>query len=616
MEEAVGKYWHRLITRHAENSYPQAAVHLDDVRKRIAIMFRALGGDGGLKIETATPRDHGAQRHWLQRIAGSHKKAALAWRDGETLRLPERLSLYPSVALNRDLYFWLAALAAVDGVDGGEWFSTNQHCTLAVLQRYPGLAQRYQRLVAAELARRIAPAHLSKEGGAQEAAIQAALRQPGSQRHLPLSKRPPQPVYLWLYPELDLEGRRQEGADIDNDEDEAPQEGAVQESGQKHRYQAEQVEMPDGDDGLVTVRWENIFSWAEYVKVDRTTEDDEDDDAATKAADMDVISVARDQKASASRLRLDLDLPSAEYDDIPLPGEVTLPEWDWRKGQMLADQCVIRPMLPRDAEPKPLPEALQRVARRLRGQFSALTQSRVWLRHQPDGSEMDMDAYLDHYIDRQTATASDETGLYRDLRQTQRDIATLMLADLSLSTDAAVNNEQRVIDVIRDTLLLFSEALSACGDAYALYGFSSRRREQVRFYHLKQFGERYNDKIRGHIQAIRPGYYTRMGAAIRHSANILAKQASTKRLMLILTDGKPNDLDKYEGRYGVEDTRKAILEAKQLGLIPFCITIDQQADDYLPYLFGRNGYVVVRDPRQLPHKLLALYARLTGAGRE
>ncbi len=615
MEEAVGKYWHRLITRHAENNYPQATVHLADVTKRIAIMFRALGGDGGLKIEAATPRDHGAQRHWLQRIAGSHKKAALAWRDGETLRLPEKLSLYASAELNRDLYFWLAALAAVDGVEGRDWFSTNQYCTLAVLQRYPGLAQRYQRLVAAELARRIAPEHLSDEGRAQEEAIRAALSVPGSQARLPASKRPPQPVYLWLYPELDIDTRRQEGSDIDNDEDEAIHEGAGKESEQKHRYQAEQVEMPDGNDGLVTVRWENIFSWAEYAKVDRTSEDDEDDDAATKAADMDVISVARDQKASASRLRLDLDLPSAEYDDIPLAGEVTLPEWDWRKGKMLADQCIIRPMLPRDAEPKPLPQALQRVARRLRGQFAALTQSRVWLRHQPDGSEVDMSAYVDHYIARKTTQTADETGLYRDLRQTHRDIATLMLADLSLSTDAAVNNDQRVIDVIRDTLLLFSEALSACGDAYALYGFSSRRREQVRFYHLKQFEDRYTDKIRGHIQAIRPGYYTRMGAAIRHSSDILCKQVAAKRLMLILTDGKPNDLDKYEGRYGVEDTRKAILEAKQLGLIPFCITIDHKADDYLPYLFGRNGYVVVRDPGQLPHKLLALYARLTGTSQ-
>ena len=112
MEEAVGKYWHRFITHHAENGYPDAQVSLGDVNKRIAIVFRALGGDGGLKIEAATPREHGAQRHWLQRVAGSHAKASLAWRDEQSLRLPEQLSLYPTNELNADLYFWLAALAA------------------------------------------------------------------------------------------------------------------------------------------------------------------------------------------------------------------------------------------------------------------------------------------------------------------------------------------------------------------------------------------------------------------------------------------------------------------------------------------------------------------------
>ncbi len=609
MEEAVGKYWHRLVTRQADSSHAEAAVHLADVARSITIIFRALGGDGGLKLEAAPPRLHGARRHWLQRLAGSHKKAALAWRDGETLRLPQTISLYPSAQLNRDLYIWLAALAAVEGGGAGSWLRGNQVGTLMTLHRYPGLIQRYARLVEAEMARRIAPQYLPEAEAAQERAIREALRAPGSQAELPPAPTPPQPVYLWLYPDV---GPVSGSLDTDDGIDpEQPPGGEVEEHEQPHRYQAEQVEMPDGKSGLITMRWENIFSWAEYIKVNRATEEDRDEDAASKAADMDVLSLARDQKGSASRLRLDLDLPAAEYDDTPLGGEVTLPEWDWRKSEMLADHCRIQPMLPRDARPKPLPQALQRTARQLRGQFAALAQNRLWLRHQTEGGEIDMEAYLDHHIARHCGGASDEGGLYRELRQQQRDIATLVLADLSLSTDAAVNNDQRIIDVIRETLLLFAEALAACGDTFALYGFSSRKRQQVRFYHLKQFQDRYDDRIRGHIQAIRPGYYTRMGAAIRHSANLLAAQRAQQRLMLIVTDGKPNDLDKYEGRYGVEDTRKAILEARQQGLTPFCITIDHKADDYLPHLFGRNGYAVVRDPKQLPQKLLKLYAELT-----
>lgn len=609
MEEAVGKYWHNFITRRAENGYPNARVQLSDVSKSIAVFFRALGGDGGLKIEATVPRAHDAHRPWLQRIAGSHRKATLAWCDNETLRLPAQISLYPKASLNCDLYFWLAALATVKGCEADSWFMDNQKHTCAVLEKYPGLRRRYKGLVDAEIARR---SILIKQGGEDaciEHAIVTALQSPGYSLALPDSKHAPQPVYLWLYPSLNPAECNKEQAQ--NDEDEQIDLPESQECEQEHRYQAEQVEMPDGKGGLITMRWENIFSWAEYIKVNRATDDDEDKDAAQKAADMDVLSVAQDQQTSPSRLRLDFDLPSAEYDDIPLQGEVMLPEWDWRKARMLPNHCVIRPMLPRDAEPQPLPDELKRIARRLRGQFESLSQNRVWLRNQKEGAELDMAAYLDHYMAKQTGQVGDDLGLYRDLRESQRDIATLLLADLSLSTDAAVNDTQRVIDVIRETLLLFSEALHACGDQYALYGFSSKSREHVRFFHLKNFNDRYNDKVRGHIQAIRPGYYTRMGAAIRHSVSILEGQAANKRLMLILTDGKPNDLDKYEGRYGVEDTRKAIQEVRQLGMVPFCITIDRKADDYLPYLFGKNGYVMIRKPEELPQKILKLYAGLT-----
>ena len=102
-----------------------------------------------------------------------------------------------------------------------------------------------------------------------------------------------------------------------------------------------------------------------------------------------------------------------------------------------------------------------------------------------------------------------------------------------------------------------------------------------------------------------------MGAAIRHASSILANQKTSQKLLLILTDGKPNDLDEYEGRYGIEDTRKAILEAKEMGLHPFCVTVDKDAKEYLPHLFGVNGFVLVSKPEELPEKLVHLYALLT-----
>lgn len=191
-------------------------------------------------------------------------------------------------------------------------------------------------------------------------------------------------------------------------------------------------------------------------------------------------------------------------------------------------------------------------------------------------------------------------------------MACLVLADLSLSTDAWISDEQRVIDVIRDSLMLFSEALGATGDAYAMYGFSSLKRGNVRFHGLKEFGQPLDAAARGRIAAIRPGYYTRMGAAIRHATNLLAKQPQSMRVLLLLSDGKPHDMDDYEGRYGIEDTRQSLIEARKAGVKPFCVTIDREGASYLPHLFGPGGFTVLRHPEELPARLPMLYAQLTG----
>jgi len=139
------------------------------------------------------------------------------------------------------------------------------------------------------------------------------------------------------------------------------------------------------------------------------------------------------------------------------------------------------------------------------------------------------------------------------------------------------------------------------------------RRQHVRLQHLKGFDETWSGAARDRIGAIKPGYYTRMGAAIRHATQRLAARPERQRLLLILTDGKPNDLDVYEGRYGLEDTRHAVQGARAAGLTPFAVTIDERAHDYLPMLFGRQGYAMVRRPQDLVQRLAGLYATLTRA---
>ncbi|RZI43792.1 VWA domain-containing protein [Herbaspirillum sp. HC18] len=611
MEEFVGGLWDKLITRTAYRGFPDARVELKEMERIAPVFFRALGGDAGLNVRAGTATAHGGRRTWLERVAGIGEKIELAWADEGTLHLPSSIDRFPEKAQNRDLYLWLIALAAHDVAPDAPWIERNQKATLAALQALPGLASRYRNMVQAELARRPEPASLPQDEARAEAAIRAALQEPGSVDEFIPGRRPPVSVPLWLHPDPLV---REEAQSKQAGEPQQPEGSKVSKDEEARKRHAERVDMPEADNPFVLLfRAESLFSWAEYIKVNRSLDEDDNDDAGKAANDLDVLSMAQDGKTTASRIRFDLDLPAEADDDLMLTEGIPLPEWDYRKQQLLPAHCSLQMMLARDAEACELPIALRNSAKRLRNQFQALTPQRSRLRAQTSGSDLDLDACVRYAAEKTSGVPTTEPGLYIDSRNRQRDLSCLLLADLSLSTDAWVSNSARVIDVIRDSLMLFGEALSATGDRFALYGFSSVRRANVRYHLLKGFDERYNGEIRGRLAAIKPGFYTRMGAAIRHSAAILSKQKSARRLLLILTDGKPNDLDKYEGRYGIEDTRMAVHEARRLGLTPFCVTIDEKAGEYLPHLFGANGFVVVRDAALLPAVLPRLYMQLTGA---
>lgn len=613
MEEFIGGLWDKLITRTAYRGFPKARVDLKEIERIAPIFFRVLGGDTGLSIRAGTATTHGAQRKWLERVAGISERVELAWSDETTLHLPAWIDIFPERALNRDLYLWLIALAAHDVGPDACWIVRNQRATQATLRALPGMASRYRLLLDATLAIRPEPASLEEPDEAAEATIRAALSQPGSVSEFVPGRKPPMPVHLWLHPEppVALGGQRKAG----QGEPQQPDGGKVDQDAQARKRQAEAVDMPDNKSPFMLMfRAESLFSWAEYVKVNRPLDEDDNQDAAKAANDLDFLSVANDGKTTASRIRFDLDLPAESDDDLLLADGILYPEWHYLKQELQPAHCRLQMLLARDAEPCELPLALRVTAKRLRNQFQSLTTERTRLRGQVYGSDLDLDACVRYAAEKASGAPIAEPGLYIDSRKQVRDLSCLLLADLSLSTDAWVNNSSRVIDVVRDSLFLFSEALSATGDRFALYGFSSVRRDNVRFHLLKGFDERYNNTIRGRLAVLKPGFYTRMGAAIRHSAAILSKQKSARRLLLILTDGKPNDLDKYEGRYGIEDTRVAIQEARRLGLTPFCVTIDEKAGDYLPHLFGASGYVVVRNAAELPQVLPRLYVQLTGTG--
>lgn len=644
MEEVVGKLWHRFITRAAGGHYPEAVVKLKEIERMTGVFFRALGGDPGLRVAAATADVHGARRSLLSRIAGSDERIARARMDASTLRLPIELDALPERSLNRDLYLWLAALAAAQGTPIGpedeaalaeaqarlaplpEGASAdpatlelrlNQLATLRALLRWPGLKARYDRLVAAVLKQRPDPARLPPGEAEREQLIRQALQQPGSVAALPAMPpkgMPHQPVLLWLgdlVTSAAAEKRNSQGAEASANAQSKRDERETE----RQAHRVERVEQPQEKHGLMIIfRAESLLSVAEFLKVKRSTDDDPDDNAADAAANLEQLALSRDEERVASKVRFDLDLPSAAEDDVVLGDGIPLPEWDYRKGLLREDHVRLQELAasPRDprAAPVPLPQHLRRTARHLHRQFAALQPGRRWLKGQVDGSELDLDAVVRAATDRAIGHHPSDQ-LYLSLEKRERDLACLALADLSLSTDAWISSEARVIDVIRDSLLLFGEALSATGDRFALCGFSSVKRSNVRFHRLKDFSQRFDDAARGRIMAIKPGYYTRLGAAIRHATSVLEKQTAARRILLILSDGKPNDLDLYDGRYGIEDTRVAVIEARSRGIVPFCVTIDREGASYLPHLFGPGGYAVIREPDELPARLPMFYAQLT-----
>ena len=544
------------------------------------------------------------QRRWTQRLAGSHQKFSVCWQDDRSVRLPQQISFFADNELNESLYFWQAAMAAkLPNISN--WFGDNQTACAQLINQYPGLRRRYYQLAEAIIDKRPNDETLQGADLEREKAIQQAILNPGQVDSLPPAAGDPLPVPLWVYP-----APLQSLSITADDEIEDAYSSGELEKAEIVRKEAKRTDDSKETDGLLVFQLEALWSWTEQIELDRVQDDNADDDILSAAEDLDIITLSKQRRAGAASIKFDMDLPAAENDDLPLGEGIRLPEWHYKKASYTKDFCLLQPFLADEAQPASIPENLTAIARKLKNQFSLLQPDRRWQRHQTNGDEIDIDAWLSTVTD--PVRDMDKQDFYLNRVANNRDLACLLLADLSMSTECAMNDEQRVIDVIRDAMLLFAEALSESNDKFAMYGFSSVKNKQIRYHLLKNFNEKYSDATRGRIMAVKPGYYTRMGAAIRQSTEVLKLQKANQRLMLIISDGKPNDLDQYDGRYGIEDTRKAIIEAKQQGITPFCVTIDHDGNDYLPYLFGDQGYTIVSDAARLPTLLPKLYLHLTG----
>jgi nitric oxide reductase NorD protein len=283
-------------------------------------------------------------------------------------------------------------------------------------------------------------------------------------------------------------------------------------------------------------------------------------------------------------------------------------EWDFRRHDYRKDWCVLFESDVPAGDPGYVAAVRARYAgpiAQLRRRFEALRGEDRLARRQHEGEDIDFDAVVEAYADRASGIEPSER-LFVQRRRSERNIAVMFMVDMSGSTKGWINACER------EALVLLCEALEALGDRYAIYGFSGWTRKRCDIYRIKTFGEPYGDAVRGRIAGAEPRDYTRMGVAIRHLSGILNDVEAKTRILFTLSDGKPDDFhDGYRGDYGIEDTRQALIEARRSGIHPFCVTIDEEARDYLPHMYGPASWVLIDDVGQLPLKTAEVYRRLT-----
>lgn len=290
------------------------------------------------------------------------------------------------------------------------------------------------------------------------------------------------------------------------------------------------------------------------------------------------------------------------------------PEWDSEANHYLPDWVSVYEHLHPKGNPSHIDNLLSKhraLANKLKRLIDLLKpQNRVRIRYQEEGSELDIDVAIRSLIDFRSG-AQPDSRINMNHRHDGRSIAVSLLLDLSASlSDIPEGCSQTKLEISREAVSLLAWAVEKIGDPLAIGGFHSDTRHDVRYLHIKGYGERWGDDVKGRLAAMEAGFSTRMGAALRHAGHYLCHQQADKKLLLVLTDGEPSDVDVRDSRYLIEDARMAVRELDAKGVYAYCISLDAKADDYVYDIFGSRHTVVDR-VESLPDRLPGLFMMLT-----
>lgn len=642
-----------------------AILELTEVRTRLELLIAALFTDPPGIVAAQAPARPTPMARWVRRIPRHMVELrALPSTDGSRLRLPlsvdatngrdEAVAFYrllsveqaqragrgtpdllPSIddQLVRDLY-WLAEAAVVDvrvarqlpgwatDLDDARARALRERAEIARLTRTERAVERLLRdLLGSPALTPPDPLRWALDDSASPARSLSWARNTADELRTPdVRYRGLPAVPLWGVAEAPgSESRARMSAPRgDPGEDTKPNPERVGAMSRRPRVREELENEDDDSSGMWAVQLDDPQEHVEDpMGLQRPTDRDEEADSDDLADSLSELPEARlvAVPGSPSELLVSPDPPDrrAAWQTPEAQGVgVLYPEWDWSQEAYRPRYAVVRIGPAPAGDPKWGEAVLAEHAtevRRIRRTFERLRPRRVRLRRQVDGPDLDLGAWVSAWATARAGGGFDDR-LYESVRPHRRALAISLLIDVSGSTDSWVAGTRRIIDVAKEALLLVCEGLDALGDRYNVLAFSGEGPRGVSVTTVKSFDDTERSLVHRRIAALHPDRYTRLGAAIRHTTALLDQEAAEHRLLLVLSDGKPNDTDQYEGRYGIEDARQAVAEARLQGMHPFCLTIDRQAPAYLPRLFGPGGFGMLHDPVRLPGVLVEVVQRL------
>lgn len=412
----------------------------------------------------------------------------------------------------------------------------------------------------------------------------------------------------FLCPDAPATARAGSGAAAARPGDEADARQRTAELARRPRVRESQDDEDDAEPGLWMIQTSEPQKHVEDpLGLNRPEDHAPDEDAqgaAESLAELDQARLVRTPGRVREVLLSDSAPPAGEAPDAGVAqlGGIAYPEWDYRRDAYRENAAGVHVARAAEGAQAWVDETLLRhggLMRDIGRRLGALRPDRERLTRQMDGDEIDADALTRERSERHAGVAP-AGAVYQLMRPAPRRLGLLLLIDASASTDAWVADQARVIDVEKEAALVAAAALAATSVEFALYAFSGESAAQVQLRAIKRFDERWDAAGQRRIAGIEPDRYTRLGAALRHATALLAARRVDHRLLLLLSDGRPNDCDVYAGRYGLDDARQALFEARLQHVSPYCLTVDQAGSAYLPSLFGAGHYTVVSRPQQLP----------------